>query len=191
MLLCDFEDESALKAWEVTAGTPALVAEGATHGAHALQITFDPRGQYHGAYLLWRQPPRDWSHYDALVLDVFNPTSAPVSGYVLVADSAWQQTGRSYWNRHNGLTAFAPGHSQWVIPVRGLYRGEAGSRRPNTAVVKVTEEGPAGRKKDADVTAARPDGKDRLGGADDRKIDLTTVADFLLRAGVVATVPSS
>jgi len=128
MLLCDFEDESALKAWEVTAGTPALVAEGATHGAHALQITFDPHAQYHGAYLLWRQAPRDWSHYDALVLDVFNPTSAPVTGYVLIADAAWAQQGRSYWNRHNGLTTFAPGRSKWLIPVRGLYRGEAGSR---------------------------------------------------------------
>ncbi|MFQ6133469.1 MAG: hypothetical protein ACE5R4_15610, partial [Armatimonadota bacterium] len=47
---------------------------------------------------------------------------------VLVADQAWEDKGRSYWNRHNGTTTFAPGQGQWVIPVRGLYRGEAGSR---------------------------------------------------------------
>ncbi len=35
---------------------------------------------------------------------------------------------RSYWNRHNAQTTFPPGVSQWVIPVNGLYRGEAGSR---------------------------------------------------------------
>jgi hypothetical protein len=127
-LLCDFEDDAALQQWEMVHGAPALVAQGATHGARALQVTFDTGAPYYGAYLLWRNVPRDWSKYDALVLDVLNPNASPVPGYVLIADAAWQEKGRSYWNRHNGQAAFAPGHTSWVIPVQGLYRGEAGSR---------------------------------------------------------------
>jgi hypothetical protein len=126
--LHDFEDEDDLKAWGVSSGSAELVTEGATHGRRALQITFDPRGRYHPAYLDWRKVRRDWSAFDALVLDVLNPGDEPVAGYVLVADIAWRQKGRTYWNRHNGSTTFAPGRTRWIVPVRGLYRGEAGSR---------------------------------------------------------------
>jgi len=125
--LCDFETERDVQAWEVT-GAPRLVADGVTHGRRALEITFDPKARYGAAYLYWRRVRRDWSAYDALVLDVFNPNPTPIRGYVLIADRAWADTGRSYWNRHNGATTFPPGRTQWVIPVRGLYRGEAGSR---------------------------------------------------------------
>ena len=38
------------------------------------------------------------------------------------------QKGSTYWNRHNSSTIFPPGRTEWTIPVRGLYRGEAGSR---------------------------------------------------------------
>ncbi len=127
-VLCDFEDAAAVKMWDFTAGSPKLVAEGVTQGRRALEITFDPKGRYQPGYIYWRRVPRDWSQYDALVLDVFNPGDAPIPGYVLVADEAWEQKGRTYWNRHNGRATFAPGQTQWVIPVRGLYRGEAGSR---------------------------------------------------------------
>ncbi|MCK4282768.1 MAG: hypothetical protein KAX44_00510, partial [Candidatus Brocadiae bacterium] len=128
LLLSDFEDAAALQEWEINAGTPALVTEGATHGKQALQITFDPTARYHGAYMYWRRVPRDWSRFDALAVDVLNPNAEPVAGYVLIADRAWEEGGRTYWNRHNASTTFAPGRTTWVIPVRGLYRGEAGSR---------------------------------------------------------------
>jgi len=128
LLLCDFEDKAAIKAWEFRSGTPRLVTKGVTQGQRALEITFDPKGQYYSGYIYWRRVRRDWSAYDALVLDVFNPGEQPVVGYVLVADQAWVDKGRRYWNRHNAHTTFAPGQTRWVIPVRGLYRGEAGSR---------------------------------------------------------------
>ena len=127
-IVCDFESQAAVKSWDYVAGTPRLVTEGATQGKHALEIRFDPKGRYHPAYIYWNRPRRDWSAYDAIVLDVTNPQDEPIPGYILVADQAWKQKGSSYWNRHNGSTTFAPGKTQWVIPVRGLYRGEAGSR---------------------------------------------------------------
>ena len=47
---------------------------------------------------------------------------------LLVADRAWEESGGTYWNRHNSGRSFPPGRTEWVIPLRGLYRGEAGSR---------------------------------------------------------------
>ncbi len=100
-MLCDFEGPADLKLWDVTAGHAALVTDGATHGTHALEITFDPAARYHPAYLNCYRLPRDWSPYDALVLDVWNPSDRPMPGYVLIADQAWQDKGGTYWNRHN------------------------------------------------------------------------------------------
>jgi len=128
VLLCDFESQADVRTWDVNAGAPRLVEEGATRGSRALEITFDPKARYNPAYMTWRRVRRDWSAYDALVLDVFNPLDRPVAGYTLIADQAWKDKGGSYWNRHNGGVTFAPGKTQWVIPVKGLYRGEAGSR---------------------------------------------------------------
>lgn len=128
VILADFETPESVNEWQYVSGTPRLVTEGVTHGTHALEVTFDPKGEYYGAYLYWNRPPRDWSPYDALVIDVTNPNPGPIPGYVLIADQAWADKGRSYWNRHNAETTFPPGTTQWIIPTRGLYRGEAGSR---------------------------------------------------------------
>ena len=128
LTLSDFETDADVRAWEIRSGGANLVGEGATHGRKALELKFDPKGRYHPAYMFWHKVRRDWSAYDALVLDVFNPTDAPVSGYVLIADQAWRDKGGTYWNRHNASTPFGPGRTRWVIPVGGLYRGEAGSR---------------------------------------------------------------
>ncbi len=80
LVLCDFTDEAALKAWEFNAGAPRLVQEPAIPGRKALEIAFDPAGQYQPAYMSWQRVRGDWSGYDALILDVFNPASEPVEG---------------------------------------------------------------------------------------------------------------
>jgi hypothetical protein len=128
LALSDFEGPADLQVWDVNTGTPQLVAEGATHGERALRIAFDPAGPYHPAYMVSFRLPGDWSAYDALVLDVLNPIARPMPAYLLVGDRAWEEKGRTYWNRHNGSITLPPGRTEWVIPVRGLYRGEAGSR---------------------------------------------------------------
>ena len=126
-ILNSFEAPGDLKRWEINTGTPRLVSDHATHGAKALEITFDPKGRYGAAYMATFRR-QDWSAFDALLLDVFNPNDRPVRGTLLVADRAWQQKGSSYWNRHNQSITLAPGRTTWTLPVRGLYRGEAGSR---------------------------------------------------------------
>lgn len=127
-LVNGFESEAELAQWEITAGGTRLVTEGATQGRLALELTFNPGGQWDAAHLFWNRVVADWTPYDALVLDVFNPLDRPIVGSLLVADRAWEQGGRSYWNRHNSEATFPPGAGRWVVPVRGLYRGEAGSR---------------------------------------------------------------
>ncbi len=127
-LVNGFETPAELGDWQVVSGVPKLVAEGVTQGQTALEVTYDPQGEWFPVSLFWNKVIRDWSPYDALIVDVLNPNAFPIEGSVLVADKAWEDKGRSYWNRHNGSVTFAPGKGQWVIPVHGLYRGEAGSR---------------------------------------------------------------
>lgn len=127
-VLCDFEGPAELKLWEINSGVPRLTSEQPLQGSHSLEITFDPDARYHGAYLNSFRLPKDWSGYDALVLDVLNPGPGPLDASLLIADQAWQESGGSYWNRHNSVRSFPPGRTEWVIPIRGLYRGEAGSR---------------------------------------------------------------
>ena len=126
--LCDFEEPAQLKLWEINSGTPRLASQDPLQGQTSLEITLDPQARYHGAYLTSYRLPKDWSAYDALVLDVLNPNPDPLAATLLVADQAWQDSGGSYWNRHNSGRDFPPGRTEWVIPIRGLYRGEAGSR---------------------------------------------------------------
>jgi hypothetical protein len=126
--LCDFETQADVSAWGIGSGQARLSENHVTHGKSSLEIVFDPAGQYHPAYMTWNRPRRDWSGYDALVLDVLNPSDEPMPGFLLIADQAWKDKNASYWNRHNSSTVFAPGRTTWTIPLGGLYRGEAGSR---------------------------------------------------------------
>lgn len=127
-LLCGFEGQQPPRIWEYNTGEPQLVKEGVTQGKTALQLTFAAGSGNWGAYLVTFRLPRDWSGYDALVLDVWNPNDKPIPAYLLIGDRAWQESGGSYWNRHNSSRSFPPGQTAWQIPLDGLYRGEAGSR---------------------------------------------------------------
>ncbi len=127
-LIAGFESEAELAEWQISATSARLVEEGVTEGEHALEMTFDPQGRWYPVTMFWNRPVRDWSAWDAIVVDVLNPNDHPINGALLVADQAWADAGRSYWNRHNSTITFAPGPGRWVIPVRGLFRGEAGSR---------------------------------------------------------------
>jgi hypothetical protein len=132
-ILCAFDRAEDLRQWEVRSGTATVAALPDAPDRQGLRLEFDPAGEYQPAYLTWSRVQRDWSGFDALILDVFNPSAEPLPGYVLVADQAWADKGRTYWNRHNAETTFAPGRTEWRIPVRGLFRGEAGSRNNDIA----------------------------------------------------------
>ncbi len=119
--LQDFESPEDLKVWEFRNKSAALSDQHATHGAHSVKIAANE-------YLNTFRPPRDWSGFDSLDLDIFVEGDAPISGTILVGDQAWQKSGGSYWNRHNSSFNLRPGQNTLSIPVNGLFRGEAGSR---------------------------------------------------------------
>ena len=115
-MLCDFESPDAMQVIEGRAKIES-VAEHATHGQRA--------GKVPAGFIVvcgnWTGLPADWSGYDELCLDVFNPGAA---GSV----SVWIGDGSSdYWERHNNALNLRTGANTLVIPVGGLWRGEKGS----------------------------------------------------------------
>lgn len=119
--ILDFETPADLRAWDFKNKSAAVSDQHATRGKHSIKITAPE-------YLFAMRPPRDWSGYDSLDLDVFVDGDAPVAGTILVGDDAWKAKGSTYWNRHNGSFTLRPGANVVSIPVNGLYRGEPGSR---------------------------------------------------------------
>lgn len=120
-VLHDFEDPAELKRWEFKKNSAGLSDQHATSGKRSVRIAANE-------YVLSFSLPRDWSGHDTLELDVFAETTAPVAVSLLIGDKPWQDAGGSYWDRHNAAMTLTPGKNTLSIPVKGLYRGEAGSR---------------------------------------------------------------
>ncbi len=98
------------------AGTPTpfaggtVVAEHATDGQHALRVDRD--------WTSW-DGPQDWSGYDFLKVDVFNPAEEPAPVSIEVRD----QGTTGYWTRVNYASVAPPGPSTLVMPT-DIYVGE-------------------------------------------------------------------
>ena len=75
------------------------------------------------------ESPLDWSAYDFLHADVFNPGPSPVTVWMEVRDA---QT-KGYWTRVNLTTLLPPGRSTFSMPT-GLYVGE--KARPGRLLLK-------------------------------------------------------
>ncbi|MFB3891634.1 MAG: hypothetical protein ACE15C_06375 [Phycisphaerae bacterium] len=73
--------------------------------------------------------PQDWTGYDFLKIDVFNPDDAPKPVYIELRD---EQT-RDYWTRVNYSTVAAPGKNTITIPT-DIYVGE--KSRPGRPLIK-------------------------------------------------------
>lgn len=129
-LLIGFEDgEKAQAKWAIEdwpedkpgKSTAAAVAEHAAQGQKALKFDF----RENGSAIVLSDVPADWSGYDVLAIDCFNPTdkSVEVSGWFRDEDSK----DGDYWQRHNYKMNVQPGQSTIEFPIGGLYRGEKGS----------------------------------------------------------------
>lgn len=123
-VLCSFEDDEQVRRWEYKPATAQPSDEHATHGKRSMRVD---GGSYVTTTFYPGIAPGDWSGADALEIDVFVGGMAPLRVSVVVIDAAYQAK-PTYWNRHNGAHVLRPGANTLTIPVRGLYRGEAGSR---------------------------------------------------------------
>ncbi|MCC7490907.1 MAG: hypothetical protein IT204_01090 [Fimbriimonadaceae bacterium] len=106
-LLASFEDGQVAP---FSPGAAAVVAEHASDGRRALRLD--------RSYLSW-EGPQDWSGYDYLVVDAYNPDAAPQQLYLEVRDAG--TTG--YWTRVNYTTVLPPGASKVMLPTE-IYVGE-------------------------------------------------------------------
>ncbi|HYE21544.1 MAG TPA: hypothetical protein VEA69_24070 [Tepidisphaeraceae bacterium] len=123
-VLQSYETDADAKAWESKQKSAAPSDQHVTHGKRSLKLAGNE-------YMVTFRPPKDWSGYDALELDVFVDGDGPVGGTLLIGDADFLDKAKgkgSYWNRHNGSFVLRPGANTVSIPVNGLYRGEAGSR---------------------------------------------------------------
>ncbi len=116
-MICDFESPEGMKVIESRGGVE-LVAEHATQGKKA--------GKVAPGFSLscgeWTGLPKDWSGFDQLRLDVFNPGET-TNLSLWITDGA----GNDYWKRHNNRVPLRAGQNTITIPVGGLFRGEKGS----------------------------------------------------------------
>jgi hypothetical protein len=117
LMLCDFETPDSLKLIEARQSVQ-LVSEHATQGVKSGKV---PPGFkiYSNAGAGF---PSDWSSYDQLHLDIYNPGD-PCALSLWIADTA----GNDYLQRHNNMMMLKTGPNTLTIPVGGLYRGEKGS----------------------------------------------------------------
>ena len=117
LMLSDFESKDSMRVIE-NRGKVELVAEHATQGKMSGKVPVGFTIVAGG----WTRLPKDWSGYDELRLDVFNPGEV-TKGSLWITDDK----GNDYWNRHNGSFNLRKGANTIVIPVGGLYRGEKGT----------------------------------------------------------------
>ena len=117
LMLSDFETPESLKLIEARQSVQ-LVAEHATQGAKSGKV---PAGFkiYSSAGMGF---PSDWSAYDQLHLDIYNPNEVCALS-LWIADKA----GNDYNQRHNNVMTLKKGPNTLIVPIGGLYRFEKGS----------------------------------------------------------------
>ncbi|MEW5894707.1 MAG: glycoside hydrolase domain-containing protein [Candidatus Omnitrophota bacterium] len=94
-----------------------------------LKTTY-PRGDFPG--LSAKNLPGDWTGFNMLVFDVFNPSEEPVKFGILIKD---EPGGHGYNNRYDGEFAFRPGRGKFIFNVTGLKTND-GKRLMDISQVK-------------------------------------------------------
>jgi len=112
LVIADFED-----------GTPkpfksgTVVKEHAAHGASSLKVEAK---KWVGADK-WSGLPEDWSRYDVVKMEIFNPSQKNIKMSIFIRDP---MASRGYWAWHDRYTALSPGENTIQFAVADLWRGE-------------------------------------------------------------------
>ncbi|MHC4712313.1 MAG: beta-galactosidase trimerization domain-containing protein [Planctomycetota bacterium] len=96
----------------------SIVAEYATHGRNAFKVVFPVGVEYPG--ISASRIDLDWSGFDVLKIDVFNPQGAPVDLTIRIDDP--RSTG--YSSRYNGEFLITNGQTFLEIPLNWLRAGD-------------------------------------------------------------------
>jgi len=113
--LFDFESETELKRlnWECHKWFE-LSKEHVTSGEYSLKVTLPP-GQYPG--ILFEEIRNDWSDFNYLVMDVFNPSDQGINFHIRIDDN---KSGWEYANRFDIDFKLKPGMNHISIPTDSI-----------------------------------------------------------------------
>ncbi len=89
----------------------SIVAENATHGDNAFKVVFPAGREYPG--ITASRLDLDWSGFDTLRMDVYNPQPQPVNLIIKIADP---ESGGTYSGRYNGELLIVNGQTHLAIP---------------------------------------------------------------------------
>jgi hypothetical protein len=126
LVLFDFEDDKEFSKFErdsdATRDFPIeKVPENATSGKFALKITFPKEGQWPGIH--FTKFPKDWSKYDLLKVDVFNPQKEVIAINFGCADEDAGFTKELYFGeygkRYGASGIMKPGKNTFEVELTG------------------------------------------------------------------------
>jgi len=89
----------------------SIVSEYAMHGSKAFKVTFEKGVEYPG--ITASKIDLDWTGYDTLKLDVYNPQTKPVGMEIRIDDD---KSGDAYSSRYNGEYLLVNGQTSLEIP---------------------------------------------------------------------------
>jgi len=112
LLLSSYETDADIAAWGNAAQRSA---EHATHGEHSAKIV--NAGDSYAGIGSANLRPSDWSGYDVMAVDVFNPQDGPVTFAIRIDDAQSRDYGSRY-NRENFTCP--PGRSTFELNITGL-----------------------------------------------------------------------
>lgn len=115
--LANFETRRELLRWK---GNMARSEDYASAGRYGLKINLATT-QYSGLSFNWFLG--DWSGYQQLVFDLYNPDDEPLAFVVRVHDELHDRTGRAYTDRFNTRLLAVPGWNHFLIPVEQIEQG--------------------------------------------------------------------
>lgn len=118
-LLGSFENARDLMHWD---GDTARTKAHASHGDYSLKVTLATT-QYAG--VAFDEFVADWSHYQELRFDLYNPDNEPLPFVLRIHDEVHDRTGFAFNNRFNQRLLAAPGWNQFVIPLSDVQQAPA------------------------------------------------------------------
>ncbi len=133
-VISDFESDSDLAQWSGTDGASlSRVAAHATSGSYSCQADL-PVTTYPGMYLS-SFPTHDWSGYDVLRWEVYNPLSYAIKLHIEISDSVH---GSGWYQRYYTETAVIPGLNHIEIDLHNVPMNDGSGDIDLTAVDRFT-----------------------------------------------------
>ena len=123
LVLDDFEQEESLKMWEGAEGKFRRADKYASEGMFTLEVPC-PRDQQADLVVPYNSRGEDWSAYDFLKADIYNPSAETIKLVLIIKDTK----GNSYADRFDAEYQIVPGHNVLAVNLNDLSRNRGQGR---------------------------------------------------------------